>query len=54
MKAFHWQPISASCAARAAAMGEVTVSVMRVTFSLGAMRRQVVTAERAPAMNSAG
>ena len=54
MKAFQGQPRAASCAAMEAAMGSVTRSVMRVTFSSGWMRRQVVTAERAPGMNSAG
>ena len=54
MNAFHAHPRSASCAASAAAMGSVTRSVMSVTFSSGAMRRQVVTAERAPGTKSAG
>jgi hypothetical protein len=54
IKASKEQPLSASWAAREAAIGSVTRSVMRVTFSSGWMRRQVKTAERAPGMNSEG
>src|SRR5579862_8252450 len=54
MKAFQVQPRAESWAAIEAAMGAVAWSVMTVTFSPGAMRRQVVTAERAPGANSAG
>ena len=38
----------------AAAMGSVARSMMSVTFSVGSIRKQVVTAERAPGANSAG
>ena len=54
MKASKGQPRSESWAAMEAAIGSVTRSVMRVTFSSGWMRRQVKTAERAPGMNSEG
>ena len=54
MKALNGQPRSASCAAMEAAIGSVTRSVMRVTFSSGWMRRHVKTAEWAPGVNSAG
>jgi hypothetical protein len=54
MKASKGQPRSESWAAMEAAIGSVTRSVMRVTFSSGWMCRQVKTAERAPGMNSEG
>ncbi|WP_433983399.1 hypothetical protein RBB78_19175 [Tunturiibacter empetritectus] len=53
-KAFQVQPIWSSSATREAAMVRQRSSVMRVTFSLGWMRRQVVTALRAPGVNSGG
>ncbi|XWK67192.1 hypothetical protein RBB80_27490 [Tunturiibacter gelidiferens] len=53
-KALQVQPMRSSSATREAAMVRQRSSVMSVTFSLGWMRRQVVTALRAPAVNSGG
>ena len=52
--AFHWHPRLASSWPSAAAIGSVTRSVINVTFSAAAMRRQVVTAERAPGSELGG
>ena len=53
-KAFQTQPMRSSSLAREAAMVRQRSSVMRVTFSDGWIRRQVVTALWAPGMKSAG
>ena len=53
-KPFQRQPHDSSSCAMEAAMASVARSAISVTFSSGWMRRQVMTAERAPGANSAG